>query len=143
MDPVPVIAAVEAQGMEAATVGLIVAVSSAVTAIAGWIGRQGWDKRKAAQGGAQSVSEGDPARGGERSIGQAAYDAMEAHRLTCEELDRQRREQWDDFRKEMREEHEKLHARISESNKTWAQVQSDVSYIKGLIEGQQQRGQQP
>ena len=129
MDPqlVTAVSAVEAEGIDAAVVGLIVAASSAVTAIAGWIGRQGWDKRKAAQNGSHALPGGvppQPAPQVEEKAVEVEADLKE-HLRDCKEE-----------RRETREEFRRLYERMD-------QVAGDVRYIKGRLDGPPQRGQQP
>ena len=73
--------------------------------------------RRAAQDGSQGVSEGSV------DAGARALDELKQHEDHCAERYR------------------KVHERIDDVEKRLAAVQSDVSYIRGLMEGQQ-RGQQ-
>lgn len=113
----PVVDEVERDGVDL----LYAALAALVAGGGGLLMRRPQDvfRAKRAQNGTQAPE-------GKMSTAQLALDSIRAHELTCEE-----------HRREMRGELEKLHARISDVKGRVADVQADVSYIKGLLDGKE------
>ena len=117
VDPVEVAEAeVVAEGVD----GLTAALIALVTAVAGWLGKQGSDsyrRRNGGQGAPQAPTGGGVAEG---AMWKMVVDDLAKHEADCAK-----------YRKETREEIRRLHGRIDDVARDVADIKADVAYLRG------------